>query len=121
MGKVSLTYRPKVGDLKLVSNSNAAAAKAEEKAMHKKFKREMTAGEKVDMVLDEIKTLVKVAKIKLSVGKSKFMKNLQVNETIQAHLDRADAMEEKITARVTKKDIAAKKDAASLIAEFKEN
>ena len=77
-------------------------------------------GEKVDIAVDDLKTLIKAAKIKMSIGKSKFMKRLQVNEAFQALSDRADAMEERIAARVAKKDAAAKKDAESLMAEFGE-
>ena len=119
-GKVSLTYRPKASDIRLVNDSNREAIKAADKAKDKKFKQEMTTGEKVDMTIDGIKTIVKAAKIKLSLGKSKFMKRLQINEAFQAQCDRADAMEERITARVAQKDAAAKKDAESLISEFGE-
>ncbi len=119
-GKVSLTYRPKASDIRLVSDGNREAIAAADKAQIKKFKNEMTFGEKVDIAVDEVKTLVKAAKIKLSAGKSKFMKRLQVNEAFQSLSDRADAMEERITARVAKKDAVAKKDTESLMAEFGE-
>ena len=119
-GKVSLTYRPKSSEIRLVSDENREAIKAADIAKNKKFREEITAGEKFDMALDGIKTLAQAAKIKLSLGKSKFMKNLQVKEAFQAASDRADAMEERITARVALKDAAAKKDAESLMAEFGE-
>ncbi|MCR5266287.1 MAG: hypothetical protein K6E29_06810 [Cyanobacteria bacterium RUI128] len=119
-GAVSLTYKPKASEIRLVSDENREAVKAADKAKEKRFKNEMTFGEKVDMTIDDIKTLAKVAKIKLSLGKSKFMKRLQINEALQAQWDRADAMEERITARIAQKDAAAKKDAESLMAEFGE-
>lgn len=119
-GKVSLTYRPKASDIRLVSDGNREVIDAADKAKYKKFQKEITLGEKVDIAVDDLKTLIKAAKIKMSVGKSKFMKCLQVNEAFQALSDRADAMEERIAARVAKKDAAAKKDAESLMAEFGE-
>ena len=119
-GKISLTYRPKASDLRLVNDENRAAIEAADKAKKKKFQSEMTLGEKVDIAVDDLKTLIKAAKIKMSVGKSKFMKRLQVTEAFQASFDRADAMEAKLAARIAQKDDAAKKDVESLMAEFGE-
>ena len=120
MGKVSLTYRPKASEIRLVNDENREAIMAADMARNKKFKQEMTAGEKVDLTLDGIKTLAKAAKIRLSLGKSKFMKRLQINELFQAQCDKADAMEERIAARISQKDAAVKRDTQNLMSEFGE-
>lgn len=117
-GKVTLTYRLKASEIRLVNDENREAIKAADKAKDKKFQSEITLGEKVDMAWDGIKTLAKAAKIKMSIGKSKFMKRLQVKEAFQAQCDRADAMAERIDARLAQKDVAAKKETESLMSEF---
>lgn len=119
-GKVTVTYRPKADEIRLVNDENREAIKAADKAKNKRLKQEATFGEKVDMAWDAIKTTAKCAKITWSLGKSKFMRKLQVGEALQALLDRADAMEERIASRIAEKDAAAKLDTEKLIAEFGE-
>ena len=117
-GKVSLTYRPKASEIRLVNDENREAIKAADKAKNKKLKSEATVGEKVALGWDGIKTMAKALKTSWSFGKSKFMRNLQANEVVQQFLDRADAMEARIAARIAQKDAAAKKETEKLMSEF---
>ena len=117
-GKVTLTYRPKASEIRLVNEENREAIKAADKAKDKKFQSEITLGEQVDMAWDGIKTLAKAAKIKLSLGKSKFMKRLQVKEAFQAQCDRADAMQAVVEGRIASKEDFARKETNRLMSEF---
>lgn len=54
----------------------------------------------------------------MSLGKSKFMKDLQINEALQKQCDKADALEEKLAERLSKKDAAANKEIKDLISKY---
>ena len=119
-GKVSLTYRPKASEIRLVNDENRAAIEAEDKIKREKFKKELNPDEKIYKILEDFKTIKNVLKIKLFSRESKFMKRLKTAEELQKASDRDDALQIVVEKRIASKDDIAKKDAESLMAEFGE-
>ena len=119
-GKVTLTYRPKASDIRLVNDGNRAAFEAEDKIKREKFKKELNPDEKIYKILEDFKTIKNVLKIKLFSRESKFMKRLKIAEELQKASDRDDALQIVVEKRIASKDAAAKKDAESLMSEFGE-
>ena len=119
-GKVSLTYRPKASEIRLVNDENRAAIEAEDKIKREKFKKELNPDEKIYKILEDFKTIKNVLKIKLFSRESKFMKRLKTAEELQKASDRDDALQIVVEKRIASKDDISKKDAESLMAEFGE-
>ena len=119
-GAISLTYKPKASDIRLVSDENRAAIEAEDKIKREKFKKELNPDEKIYKILEDFKTIKNVLKIKLFSRESKFMKRLKTAEELQKASDRDDALQIVVEKRIAQKDAAAKKDAENLMSEFGE-
>ena len=119
-GKVSLTYRPKASEIRLVSDENRAAIEAEDKIKREKFKKELNPDEKIYKILEDFKTIKNVLKIKLFSRESKFMKRLKTAEELQKASDRDDALQIVVEKRIASKDDIAKKETEKLMSEYGE-
>ena len=117
-GSISLSYEPKASEIRLINESERAAIEAEDKAFEKKLNAEMTFKEKVDNAKYFIKSIFKFIKIKMSLGKSKFMRELQINEDAQKAIDRDDELTDMLKARLETKNLANKEDTQKLMSEF---
>ncbi len=119
-GKVTLTYRPKASEIRLVNDENRAAIEAEDKIKREKFKKELNPDEKIYKILEDFKTIKNVLKIKLFSRESKFMKRLKTAEELQKASDRDDALQIVVEKRIASKDDIAKKETEKLMSEYGE-
>ena len=119
-GKVYNSYEPKASEIRIVNPENRAEVDAERKAEAKRLKSMVTKEDRKENLKQDAKTLWNIVKIKLNPRKSKFMKDIQVAEQIQASCDRADAFDGVLRTRLAQRDAAAKADTKKLISQFGE-
>ena len=117
-GNVSYSYSPtKV--LLTGTESEAEAWVKEQELFNKRVKKEVSIGEKFELVVDAIETLFKVLAIKLSFWKSKFMRSLQIGEQYVKAADFYDSVHQKAKTRLDIRDEQVAKIVEDIMKNFK--
>jgi hypothetical protein len=115
-GEVSYSWTPRKEEIHLVDSASDSA----DNLLNKRVRKEMTAGEKLDIIVDSFGVLFKSLMIKLSFWKSKFMRSLQIGEQYVKGADFYDSVYQAAKTRLDIMDEHAVKDAKNIIKDFKD-